>query len=70
MKIRYYLFAGVFGLGEFRRPWLISCHPRITAYSGIADVLLAFLPWKVVLALQMKRREKIGVAVAMSMGIL
>jgi len=28
------------------------------------------LPWKVIWALQMKKVEKIGVAVAMSMGVL
>jgi hypothetical protein len=44
--------------------------PPRTAYSGIVDVILALLPWKIILALQMKRREKIGVAIAMSMGIL
>jgi hypothetical protein len=34
------------------------------------DVLLAMLPWKIIWNLQMKRREKIGVGLAMSMGIL
>lgn len=40
-----------------------------SAYSGVMDVLLAFLPWQVVWNLQMKPGEKIGVALAMSMGI-
>lgn len=34
------------------------------------DILLALLPWSVVWNLQMKKQEKIGVAVAMSMGVL
>ncbi len=34
------------------------------------DLALAMLPWKIVWNLQMKTREKLGVAFAMSMGIL
>jgi hypothetical protein len=34
------------------------------------DFILAMLPWKVIWVLQMKRIEKVGVAVAMSMGVL
>jgi hypothetical protein len=40
------------------------------SYSGLMDIALALLPWTVVWKLQMKRKEKIGVAVAMSMGVL
>lgn len=39
-------------------------------YSGLTDVALALLPWTVILNLQMKLTEKIGVAVAMSAGIM
>jgi len=39
-------------------------------YSALMDFVLALLPWKLVKNLQMKRREKIGVALAMSMGVL
>jgi hypothetical protein len=39
-------------------------------YSGLADWALALLPWKVIWGLQMARKEKIGVGVAMSMGML
>jgi hypothetical protein len=39
-------------------------------YSGIMDLVLALLPWTVIWKLQMKRKEKIGVALAMSMGVL
>ncbi|KAK3934519.1 hypothetical protein QBC46DRAFT_427091 [Diplogelasinospora grovesii] len=39
------------------------------AYSAAMDVALAFLPWKYIWSMQMSKREKIGVVVAMSMGI-
>ncbi|KAM7187533.1 hypothetical protein V8F33_011180 [Rhypophila sp. PSN 637] len=38
-------------------------------YSAAMDFVLALLPWKVIWKLQMRRKEKIGVALAMSMGI-
>ena len=34
------------------------------------DIVLAFVPWKIIWALTMNRREKFGVLVAMSMGVL
>ena len=34
------------------------------------DFVLALLPWPIVWGLTMRRTEKIGVAVAMSMGVL
>jgi hypothetical protein len=39
-------------------------------YSAAMDIILALLPWKLVWPLNMRRKEKIGVIVAMSMGIL
>ncbi|KAK5654592.1 hypothetical protein OQA88_7221 [Cercophora sp. LCS_1] len=39
------------------------------AYSAAMDLTLALLPWKLIWGLQMKTKEKIGVAVAMSCGI-
>ncbi|KAK1756994.1 hypothetical protein QBC47DRAFT_451496 [Echria macrotheca] len=39
------------------------------AYSGVMDVVLAMIPWKLIWGLQMRKQEKIGVIVAMSMGI-
>ncbi|KAH6622040.1 hypothetical protein C7974DRAFT_397558 [Boeremia exigua] len=52
--------------------------PRITVNYGIfnaawcaaADFYLALLPWTLIWGLQMRTREKIGVGIAMSMGIL
>lgn len=38
--------------------------------SGVCDVLFALLPWYLVGGLRMKRKEKIGVVVCMSMGVL
>jgi len=34
------------------------------------DVILSFLPWKLLWGLQMARKEKIGVIIAMSMGLM
>ena len=42
----------------------------LTVYSAVVDFVLAFLPWPLIWGLRMRRREKIGVAVAMSMGVL
>ncbi|KAI9931469.1 hypothetical protein ASPWEDRAFT_398146 [Aspergillus wentii DTO 134E9] len=39
------------------------------AYSGLMDLVLAMLPWWVIWKLQMKRREKTGIAIAMSLGV-
>jgi hypothetical protein len=39
-------------------------------YSGIMDFTLAMMPWKIVWSIQMRRKEKLGVAIGMSMGIL
>ncbi|KAK0705679.1 hypothetical protein B0H67DRAFT_687801 [Lasiosphaeris hirsuta] len=38
-------------------------------YSAFVDFALSFLPWPLIWNLQMQSREKIGVAVAMSMGV-
>ncbi|KAH8891803.1 hypothetical protein GQ53DRAFT_746288 [Thozetella sp. PMI_491] len=42
----------------------------VGAYSALCDFVLAFLPWKILLSFRMYRREKIGVAAAMSAGVL
>ncbi|KAH8172310.1 hypothetical protein LIA77_06565 [Sarocladium implicatum] len=39
-------------------------------YSAILDFLLAFLPWQIIMGVSMRRRERIGVAVAMSLGAI
>ena len=40
------------------------------AWCAVADFALALLPWKLIWGLQLKTREKIGVGIAMSMGVL
>lgn len=39
-------------------------------YSACMDITLAMLPWQFIWGLQMKKKEKIGVGIAMSMGVL
>lgn len=39
------------------------------AYSGCMDVIMAILPWGIIWETRMEGREKVGVLVAMSMGI-
>ncbi|OAK93865.1 hypothetical protein IQ06DRAFT_287418 [Phaeosphaeriaceae sp. SRC1lsM3a] len=39
-------------------------------WSALMDVSLALLPWKIIWGLQMRTAEKIGVCIAMSLGIL
>ncbi|KAK4124425.1 hypothetical protein N657DRAFT_390811 [Parathielavia appendiculata] len=38
-------------------------------YSGAMDMVLAVVPWKIIWGMTMNRKEKIGVMVAMSMGV-
>ncbi|KAK1751095.1 hypothetical protein QBC47DRAFT_308354 [Echria macrotheca] len=40
------------------------------AYSGAMDFALALLPWKLLMGLRMRRKEKVGAAIAMSMGVM
>ncbi|KAM0332157.1 hypothetical protein ACHAQA_002431 [Verticillium albo-atrum] len=40
------------------------------AYSGVVDLALAAVPWIVLKDLQIAKKEKIGIAVAMSMGVV
>ncbi|KAJ4044976.1 hypothetical protein NW760_010445 [Fusarium oxysporum] len=42
----------------------------IGAYSAATDFILALLPWAMLWNLNMKNKEKFGVAVAMSLGVL
>lgn len=39
-------------------------------WSAIMDISLAMIPWKIVWNLQMRSAEKIGLGVAMSLGVL
>lgn len=60
-------------------PWRASCwfwlgEDSLTVlaavYSGIMDIVLAILPWKIVWNVAINKREKFGALVAMSMGVL
>lgn len=48
----------------------VSVLTSLTDYSAILDFVLAFLPWPILMNLSMKRREKLGVAIAMSLGAM
>ncbi|TQN65309.1 Satratoxin biosynthesis SC1 cluster protein 4, partial [Colletotrichum shisoi] len=39
-------------------------------YSATCDIILALLPWRMIFNLQMKKSERISIAVALSMGVL
>ncbi|KAG6357456.1 hypothetical protein INS49_013333 [Diaporthe citri] len=39
------------------------------AYSGCMDIIMAILPWRIIWETRMERKEKVGVLVAMSMGL-
>ena len=39
-------------------------------YAGVVDICLALLPWKIIMGTPLRNREKAGVAIAMSMGVL
>ena len=49
---------------------LINYHIFSGVYSAVVDFSLALLPWPLVLGMSLRRSEKFGIAVAMSMGIL
>lgn len=46
------------------------CADAAIVWSALVDFSLALLPWKLLWALQMRTAEKIGVMVAMSLGLL
>lgn len=43
---------------------------RCIVYSAIMDFSLALIPWRLVWNLQMRPAEKVGVGIAMSLGLL
>jgi hypothetical protein len=43
---------------------------RSSAYSGAMDIILVFIPWGIIWTLTLNKKEKAGVLLAMSMGIL
>ena len=41
-----------------------------SAYSALIDFTLAVLPWTFLYNMLLKRREKVGILIAMSMGVM
>ncbi|KAI1758234.1 hypothetical protein F4782DRAFT_477099 [Xylaria castorea] len=49
---------------------LIGYNTFVAGYSGVMDILLALLPWKIIWNMNMSRKERFGAICAMSLGIL
>ena len=56
-----------------------SCWPKVyhvnynifgAIYSGVMDITLALMPWLIIWSASMTLKEKLGVIIAMSMGVL
>ena len=55
--------------GSCWNPWVhVYVAIAVSAFSGILDIFFALLPWRILFAVRFMR-ERVGVAVAMSMGI-
>jgi len=42
----------------------------VSAFSGLMDIVLALIPWKIVWTETINKREKLGAVVAMSAGVM
>jgi hypothetical protein len=42
----------------------------VATYSGVMDIVLALLPWKIIWTVAINKREKLGALVAMSAGLM
>ena len=47
-----------------------AANTMVLAWNALMDFVLAALPWAILRDVRLKLREKIGVTVAMSMGIM
>lgn len=52
------------------REFVVYYSVAAASYSALMDILLAMIPWTVIMRLRMHMKEKIGVAVCMSLGIM
>ncbi|KAI0438217.1 hypothetical protein F4803DRAFT_535784 [Xylaria telfairii] len=52
------------------RATLIGYNAFVAAYSGVMDILLALLPWKIIWNMNMSKKERFGAMCAMSLGFL
>ena len=73
IQIRYNIFTA----SEFAIALALVClqdavliETLRVVYSGAMDIVLAFVPWKIIWTLTMNKKEKFGVLFAMSMGVL
>ncbi|XXG97886.1 hypothetical protein Hte_004200 [Hypoxylon texense] len=53
----------------WNRDFVLGVTIAAAAYSAFMDFLLAIIPWPIIMKLQMRTREKVGIIVAMSMGV-
>ncbi|KAI1780283.1 hypothetical protein F4818DRAFT_1432 [Hypoxylon cercidicola] len=53
----------------WNRDLILGVTIAAAAYSAFMDFLLAIMPWHIIIKLQMRPREKIGIMITMSMGI-
>ncbi|TLD07081.1 hypothetical protein PgNI_10907 [Pyricularia grisea] len=51
------------------KEFIIDYNTFTAAYSGAMDIILALLPWRIIWKLTINKKEKLGVMVAMSMGL-
>ena len=75
IDVNFAIKYNIFSCGRSKaRPCSVDGRERdsclMLAFSAAVDITLAFLPWKFLWELQMSKKEKIGVMVAMSMGVL
>lgn len=52
------------------RDVIVSYSVAAASYSAAMDILLAMVPWAVLMKLKMQMREKVGIAVCMSLGLM
>lgn len=64
--IGYHIFSG----SEFPESPLVGTPNSMIVWSAAVDLTLVFFPWKLLWGAQVLRTEKLGIAAAMSMGIL
>lgn len=68
-SIRYGEFqAGMSNYGMYTRSRILADHK--TVWAAAMDISLAVIPWKILWRVQMRLAEKIGVGIAMSLGVL
>ncbi|KAK4164281.1 putative integral membrane protein [Cladorrhinum sp. PSN259] len=49
---------------------IVKFYQFTAGYSGAMDIILALIPWPLIWKITMDKKEKVGVAIAMSMGVV